>query len=83
MWSFMVWPPPKSSLGSQMKKHEIDGTHARRREEKKMQCFGGKPRKRAHLQRPRRRWDDNNKIDLIVSDWIYWRDGNKPAVSIK
>ena len=50
MLSFMMWPPPKISLGFQIQKHEMDGTHARRGEEEKMQRFGGKPRKRAHLQ---------------------------------
>jgi len=35
------------------------------------------------LARPRRRWEDSNKIDLTVLDWIQWQDGNEPAGSIK
>jgi hypothetical protein len=45
MCSFTVWPSPKISLGSQMKKHEMDGTYARRREEKKCSVLVGNPEK--------------------------------------
>jgi len=61
----------------------MDGTHARRGEDKKCSVLVGNPEKRGELARPRRRWEDNNKIDLIVLDWIQWRDGNEPVGSIK
>jgi hypothetical protein len=50
MRSFMVWPAPKISLGSQTKKHEMDGTHARRGEDKKNAAFWWETPKRAHLE---------------------------------
>ena len=76
-------PPHKISLGSQIKKHEMDGTHALRGEQQKNAAFWWETPKKGAFARPRRRWEDNNKIGLTVLDCIQWRDGNEPAGSIK
>jgi hypothetical protein len=39
------------------------------REEEFMYEFGGKARKKSPLGRPRRRWVDNNKMDLREIGW--------------
>jgi hypothetical protein len=52
-------------------------------EKRKNAVFWWETPKKGALARPRRRWEDNNKKDLTVLDWIYWRDGNEPVVSIK
>jgi len=45
-------------------------------EQRRIQGFGGKPEGRGPLERPRRRWEDNIKVDLKDvgfggMDWIY------------
>ena len=34
-----------------------------------LQGFGGKPERRGPLGRPKRRWDDNIKMDLQEVEW--------------
>ena len=34
------------------------------REERRIKSFGGKPERKRALGRPRRRWEDNIKMDL-------------------
>ena len=52
-------------------------------EKRKNATFWWETAKRGALARPRRRWEDNNKIDLTVLDWIHRWDGNESAGSIK
>jgi hypothetical protein len=39
------------------------------REEKRVQGFGGKARRKKTLGRPRRRWEDGIKMDLREIGW--------------
>jgi hypothetical protein len=52
--------------------------------DKRKECsvLVGNPKKGA-LARPRCRWDDINKIDPTVLDWIQWRNGDEPVGSTK
>jgi hypothetical protein len=46
--------------------------HVARMEERCIQGFGGKPEGRRTLERPRRRWKDNIKIDVKEVGWGTW-----------
>jgi hypothetical protein len=50
--------------------------HAARMREKKNVCriLVGKPEGKRPLGRPRRRWEDNIKMDLRQIGWDQWRD---------
>jgi hypothetical protein len=56
-----------------MKENEVGracGTHGRR--EKRVLGFGGKARRKRPLERPRRRWEDEIKMDLKEIGWGGW-----------
>jgi hypothetical protein len=40
--------------------------------EKRVQGFGGKARRKRPLERPRRRWENGVKIDLLEIFWELW-----------
>jgi hypothetical protein len=46
------------------------GTHGRG--EKRVQDFGGKARRKRPLERPRRRWEDEIKMDIREIGWGVW-----------
>jgi len=51
----------------------MDGARSKYGEEKCMQVVtGGRPKRRRPLRRPRRRWDDNIKIDPLEGDGEAW-----------
>ena len=52
-------------MGDKIEKNEISGTcSVYGAEERRMQGFGWTPEGKRPLGRPRRRWEDNIKIDL-------------------
>jgi hypothetical protein len=51
-------------LGDKIEKYEIRACNTFGREERSMQIFVGKPEGKRPLGRPRRRWEDNIKMDL-------------------
>jgi hypothetical protein len=61
------------SFGDKIKKNEMGGTcSAYGGGERYIQGFGGKPEGKRQLGRPRRRWEDNIKIDLQEVGCILW-----------
>ena len=60
-------------MGNQMLKDEKGGAYGTYwGEERCMQDFGGNPEGRRPLVRPRRRWEDNIKMDIQEIEWITW-----------
>jgi len=73
-------------LGDKIEKNEMGGTHsAYGKRSGVCRVLVGKPEEKRPLGRPRRRWEDNIKIDLpevgcvgmgwieVAQDWDRWR----------
>jgi hypothetical protein len=62
-------------FGDQEKKTEMGRTCGTRGERRgAYRALGGKPERRRPLERPRRKWEDNNKMDLRELGWGHGLD---------
>jgi hypothetical protein len=60
----------KYYLGNQIKQNEMSGSCGMyERQEKYIQIFGGETERKRQLGRPRRRMENNIKMDLQETEW--------------
>jgi len=59
-------------MGDQIKKHEVGGHVARMGEIRTAyNILFGRPEGKTTLRRPKRRWEDNIRMDLRETGWVW------------